>query len=341
MRFRTYYSLKYSNMIDGDRPGQDQKWIPFPASKCPAFHPWIWAVLIPSLVLLLSCSGPERIIIFHAGSLSILVQRVIERFQANHPNVVIHAEASGSLDAVRKVSELKKPCDLVATADWRLIERFLVPQYSSAVYQFLGNELVVAMAKKSIQKAGNPSSGSSTWYDELLTRRYSYGISDRDRDPAGYYAHLAWKLAKFHYLRPGLYRQLVEGLDDGWIRPKSSELVALLQTRNLDFAFLYKSTALQHNMPFIDLPAQVSLGESSYADFYSRVSVDVAGGHPDSRWEVTGAPIRYGVCLLNRAQPHARRFLEFWLSPEAQQLYRELGFRVVPIVRTEALNPKF
>ena len=128
MRFRTYYSLKYSNMIDEDRPGQDQKRIPFagrtPASKCSAFHPWICAVLIPSLVLLLSCSGPERIIIFHAGSLSMLVERVIERFQANHPNVVIHAEASGSLDAVRKVSELKKPCDLVATADWRLIERF-------------------------------------------------------------------------------------------------------------------------------------------------------------------------------------------------------------------------
>ena len=323
-------------MIEQARARQDQKCICFAgrtaSSTSSAFRSWVLALLVFSPLLLISCSGPERIVIFHAGSLSTLVQTIIERFQSHHPNVVVTAEASGSLDAVRKVTELRKPCDLVATADWRLIKRFLIPQYSSGGYQFLGNELVLASAKRPVPRNGKANPISSTWYDELLTRKYSYGISDPDRDPAGYYTHMAWKLAELYYQRPGLYRQLLEGFDKRWIRPKSSELIALLQTRNLDFAFLYKSTALQNSLPFVDLPAQVSLGESSYADFYSRVFLQVAGKQPASRWEVTGAPIRYGVCLLNRASPQARRFLQYCLSPEARGLYRELGFRVVPIV---------
>ena len=323
-------------MIEQERARWDQKWTCFSgrtsSSKFSTFRPWVLALLIFSPLFQISCSGPERIVIFHAGSLSTLVQRIIERFQADHPDVIVYAEASGSLDAVRKVTELKKSCDLVATADWRLIERFLIPQYSSGGYQFLGNELVVARAKRSVGRPEKAGPIGSTWHDELLTKQYSYGISDPDRDPAGYYTHLAWKLAELYYSRPGLYRQLVEGLDRRWIRPKSSALIALLQTQNLDLAFLYKSTALQNSLPFIELPAQVSLGESSYADFYSRVFLQVAGRQPGSSWEVSGAPIRYGVCLLNHASPRARDFLRYCLSLEAQGLYRELGFQVVPIV---------
>lgn len=287
------------------------------------------------LVLLTSCSSQEKILFFHAGSLSPLVRQVSERFQKDHPGVVVHSEASGSLDAIRKVTELGKPCDLLATADRRLIQRFLMPQHTSTVYEFLGNELVLASVKAPLTTGQLPSQRRLLWYEELFVRKHSYGISDPDRDPAGYYAHLAWKLAEIHYQRPGLYRRLLETLDPRWIRPKSSELVALLETKSLDFAFLYKSTALHNDLHFINLPAQVSLGESAYADVYSRVFTHVSGEHPGSAVEITGAPIRYGICLLDSASPRARQFLDFWLSPEVRQLYRELGFMVVPIVKIQ------
>ena len=288
-------------------------------------------LLSGSFVLLLSCSSQETITIFHAGSLSPLIDEVAERYQKNHPGIVVYREASGSLDAIRKVTELGRRGDLLATADSRLIERFLIPEHASTLYEFLGNELVLATAKRSLA----PGSSPTLWYERLLAKESSYGISSPDRDPAGYYAHLTWKLAEVYHERPGLYRRLLRGLDPRWIRPKSSELVALLETKSLDFAFLYKSAALQNDLLFIDLPAQVSLGESSYADLYSRVFTHVTGDHPGSSVEIAGAPIRYGICLLNGAGPKARGFLDFLLSQEVRQLYRELGFKVVPIVKSE------
>lgn len=286
---------------------------------------------LASLALLsFSCTRQEKILVFHAGSLSPLFDRMAERFQKDHPGVIVYSEASGSLDALRKITELGKPCDLVASADRRLLQRFLVPRFASSVFEFLGNELVLAAAKESLLPAYGPPTGTA-WYERLATGKYSYGISDPDRDPAGYFSLLAWKLAEGHYQRPGLYRRLWEGLDQRWIRPRSSELVALLQTENLDFAFLYKSTALQNDLPFLLLSPEVALGESAYAEAYSRVFVQVAGGNPGSRFEVRGAPIRYGVCVLNDAHPLARRFLDYLLSAEAQEIYRGLGFMPVPI----------
>lgn len=274
---------------------------------------------------------------FHAGSLSQLIEKVAERFQQNHPQVIIQSESSGSLDAIRKITELNKSCDMIAVADYRLIERFLRP-HVTLNYVFLGNQLVLATAKREIVQ--DLSDWGENWYEKISSAEYSYGISDPDRDPAGYYAHLTWKLAEIYYNRPGLYRRLLNGLQTRWIRPKSSELVALLQTGTLDFAFLYKSTALQNNLQFVVFPAQVSLVEDTYADLYSRVFLNIAGGKPGSTFEVTGAPIRYGVALTNRSSPWAQRLLDFLLSPEVQGLYRELGYLNVPIAEVhQELTP--
>ncbi len=160
---------------------------------------------------------------------------------------------------------------------------------------------------------------------------HRYGISHPDRDPSGYYAQLVWKLAEIHYEKPVLYRQLLEGPDSLSTRHESSELVALLQNGKLDFAFLYRSTALQNNLNLLQLPRQISLSDSSSEHLYAQVFLEVTGNPPGSRYEVIGSPIHYGIGLVNPANSWARRFLDFLLSPEAQQLYRELGFQSIPI----------
>jgi molybdate/tungstate transport system substrate-binding protein len=275
----------------------------------------------------MGCGNPEgTVVVFHAGSVSPLIQKVFDRFRQDHPGVVLQSESSGSLDAIRKITELHKPCDLVAVADARLIERISqVPDY----HIFLGNELVLATAKREILQG---EVWEKDWYEKISSGEYSYGISDPNRDPAGYYAHLVWKLAEIHYDRPGLYQRFLDGLDERWLRPKSSELVALLESRALNFAFLYKSTAVQNNLEFLALPGEVSLAEDTYRDLYSRVSLQVVAGQPGSTIEMTGTPIRYGIAQINPDNPWAKRLLDFFLSPEVQQLYPELGYLGVPVL---------
>lgn len=271
----------------------------------------------------------ETVVVLHAGSLSPLISETARRFQENNPGVRIQSEPSGSLDALRKITELGKPCDLVATADARLIPYFL-SEHLQRYYSFLGNEMVLAAARED-RFGGLRTQWESAWYELLFRGETSYGISDPDRDPAGYYAHLAWKLAEIHYNQPGLYRRFLRRLEVGKTRPKSSELIALLQTGNLDFAFLYKSSAIQNNLPFITLPPQVSLGEESYSDLYRRVFVTVSGKTPGTTVEIVGGPIRYGLAILSESNSWARQYSDFLFSPESQPLYRELGYTVVPI----------
>jgi len=303
-------------------------------SKCFTF------LLLLASVSFMGCGNPKgTVVIFHAGSLSPLIQEAFHRFRQNHPGVVLQSEASGSLDAIRKITELNKPSDLVAVADYRLIERISqIPRY----HIFLGNELVLATAKKEfLQGPPDNKVWEEHWSEMISSGEYTYGISDPDRDPAGYYAHLAWKLAEIHYDRPGLYQRFLDSFDERWLRPKSSELVALLQSNALDFAFLYKSTALQNNLEFLTLPAEVSLAEDAYRDLYSRVSLQVTAEQPGSTIEITGTPIRYGIAQTNPDNPWAGRLLDFFLSPEVQQLYRKLGYLSVPVLEghSQELTP--
>ena len=302
----------------------------------PSTRPWYFLtalICLGGLIPIAAC-GPQQttVEIFHAGSLAPLVQELAARFETNHPQVVIRSESSGSLDVVRKVTELKKPCDLVATADQTLIARFLIPEYTDRFYSFLGNEIVLATDRSDFLDTPEAQlDWKDNWYELLFSSGASYGISDPNRDPAGYYTHLVWKLAEIHYDRQGLYRRFLGRLESRWTRPKSSELLALLQTHSLDFAFLYKSSAIQANLRFVNLPAQISLGEEAYADFYSQAFVRVAGQTPDSQFEITGSPIRYGVALLDPSNVWAKRFLEFALSPESRQIYRAMGYIGIPV----------
>ena len=109
------------------------------------------------------------------------------------------------------------------------------------------------------------------------------------------------------------------------------ELAELLRADVLDLAFLYRSTAVQNNLAFLDLPPQISLGEMPYREGYSQATLRITGAAPDSMAEISGVPIRYGVVLTRESSPWAERYLNYLLSPEVQALYRKLGYRNVPI----------
>ena len=280
-----------------------------------------------------SCQpSTETITFFHTASLSPLVESVSERFESMHPGVVVVRESGADLDLIRKLPGQTRGPDLLAISGRRLLERFLDSSSVSRAFEFLGNDMVLATRDPEFLSATRRSGRSHRrWYEILLDQDYSYGIADPDRDPPGFCAHLVWKLAEVHYERPGLYRRLLNGLDSRWICPESGELAALLRSDVLDLAFLYRSTALQNDLSFLDLPPQISLGERRYEDFYGQAVLRVTGTTPDSMAELRGVPIRYGVALMRESRPWAERYLNYLLSPEVQALYRELGYRNIPV----------
>jgi ABC-type molybdate transport system substrate-binding protein len=68
-----------------------------------------------------------KLVIFNAGSLSVPLKTIEKNFEQMHPGLDSRREPSGSSKAARKVSDLEKPRDIMASADYEVIDKLLVP----------------------------------------------------------------------------------------------------------------------------------------------------------------------------------------------------------------------
>jgi len=80
------------------------------------------ALTFPSTVV-----AAEKVIIFHAGSLTVPLAQIEKDFEAAHPNIDVLREAGGSTKMARLISEVGKPADIMASADFKVIDKNLIP----------------------------------------------------------------------------------------------------------------------------------------------------------------------------------------------------------------------
>ena len=69
--------------------------------------------------------------VFHAGSLTVPLEEVEARFEADYPNVDVQLEPAGSVQCVQKVTEIGELADVVASADYSLIPSMMMPDLLS------------------------------------------------------------------------------------------------------------------------------------------------------------------------------------------------------------------
>lgn len=271
----------------------------------------------------------EKLIIFHAGSLAVPVERLTRAFNARYPHVVFETEAAGSLVSARKVSELGRQADLVLSADYTVIDHLLIPAFADWNIQFARNAMVIAYTDRSRYAA---EINAQNWYEILTRAGVVYGHSDPQADPCGYRTLMVWQLAELYYHQPGLYSRLRERCPSENIRPKETDLIPLLQSGDMDYAFEYRSIAVQHGLRFLELPDEINLSRLEFADFYRQA--EVMGAETQ-----VGAPIIYGVTIPKNA-PHpdlAIEFLSFLLGPEGQAIMEAAGQPpIVPAVSEQA-----
>jgi molybdate/tungstate transport system substrate-binding protein len=126
------------------------------------------------------------------------------------------------------------------------------------------------------------------------------------------------QLAERHYGIPGLYDRLLANRPEANVRPKSVDLVSLLQTGNMDYAWEYLSVAVQHGLKYVVLPDQINLGNYEHDDFYAQAVVEVTGSEPGKTMEMVGQSVTYGVTLVKTApnRSSAVAFLAYLLDSD-------------------------
>ncbi len=250
-----------------------------------------------------------ELIIFHAGSLSVPFREVSRAFNEIYPNVTVKAEAAGSRDTARKVSDLGRPCDVLGSADYAVIDNLLVPEYAGYSIRFATNEMIIAFTG---QSKHHESVDQTNWPEVLLRDGVLLGRSDPNRDPCGYRTVMVFQLAERFYGMPGLAVKLAERAGKKYIRPKETDLLALLESGEIDYLFIYRSVAEQHGLRFIVLPDEVNLKSTELSALYATSAVEVTGKRPGEMIEHLGAPMVYGVTIPRSCEN--RELAEAWVA---------------------------
>jgi molybdate/tungstate transport system substrate-binding protein len=256
----------------------------------------------------------QKLIIFHAGSLAVPFKHICEEFNKQHPDVTIIREAAGSRVCARKIADLHRPCDILASADYTVIDALLIPEHADWNIKFAVNEMVIAFRKDS-HAAGQIN--KNNWHEILLRKDISFGRSDPNADPCGYRAVITIKLAEKFYNSAGIADKML-AKDQRYIRPKEIDLLALLEVGELDYMFIYRSVAEQHKLRYILLPDEINLKTTQLSDSYKRASVRLTGTMPGTFITKSGEPIVYGVTIPKNAPNRelAIVFLTFLLDAD-------------------------
>jgi molybdate/tungstate transport system substrate-binding protein len=277
------------------------------------------------LALAVTAAAKEKVIIFHAGSLSVPFATIEKNFEAQHPHIDILREAGGSTKMARMISEVGKPADIMASADYKVIDKTLIPTFAEWNIRFASNQLVLCYTDQSKYA---DEVNAETWIDILARNGVVWGHSDPNLDPCGYRSLMVLQLAEKFYDKPGLYDRLIANRPEANVRPKSVELVSLLKTGNMDYAWEYLSVAVQHDLKFVKLDDHINLGNYKYDAFYKQAKVEVTGKKPGTTMSRIGKSCTYGITLVSEApnKKGAVMFMEYLLSPNGGlQVLKDMG----------------
>lgn len=272
------------------------------------------SVCLPSPAKVDASEIAGDLMVFHAGSLSVPFKEIAGAFTKEYPKVRVLREAAGSRACARKISDLDRVCDVFASADYTVIDTLLVPEHTAWTLRFAANEMVIVYTEDS-RRAKEIDGGN--WYRILLEDEVAYGRSDPNVDPCGYRTVLVSKLAEVHYGVPGLADRLLNK-DKRNIRPKETDLLALLEVGEIDYVFFYRSVARQHGLKWVTLPDEINLKNPEMADIYQRASVEVTGKTPGTVIVRPGAPMVYGLTIPKNADNPAAAlaFVTFLLEAD-------------------------
>ena len=263
-----------------------------------------------------------KLSIFHAGSLTGTFAKINVEFRKLHPKVEIGSEPAGSVTAITKITEEKRECGVVASADYKLIPQLMFPNYANWYIIFTSEQIVLIYSEKSKYK---DQINAHNWYEILQKEDVKFGRHDPDQDPGGYRTLMVWQLAEKYYKVPGLYQKLCNAKGD-------IIMGGNVRSGDLDYTFGYKAPAMQNNGKYVILPDEINLSSKRFSDYYAQAKVELKESKPGEVMTVTGEPIFFGLTIPKNYpnQDLAIGWVDFLLSNAGVTIMKSIGW--TPII---------
>ncbi|MCC7560590.1 MAG: tungstate ABC transporter substrate-binding protein WtpA [Methanobacterium sp.] len=304
-------------------------------------------------------SESGTITIYAAASLAKQMNATAAEFKTKHPNVDVQIQYGGSSDLISQITQLNKSVDIMASADYGLIDKNMIPDYTSFNIKYARNEMVIAYTDKS---KNSSQINSTNWYQILNQSDVKIGIADPNSAPAGYRGVMMIQLANSFYNNSNIFNDLIasntaitsQANGTGYIisspnnlnpaskivsRPAVSDLMPVLQSDSVDYVLVYKSDAEQQKssgVKYLTLPGELALSNTTYESTYKKYKL-IQFSDTNKSKSVTLTPIVYGITVLNNAPQRnlAIEFVQLLLSPEGNRITQN-SFQdpIVPAVAT-------
>jgi len=318
----------------------------------------IIVAVVVSMAILLPHNDEDKtkLKVFYAGSLIVLFEEIEKEFESKHPDVDVQMEGHGSIQVIRHLTDIHDEVDVLAVADHALIPDMMYPEYADWYITFATNEMVIAHTDES--KYADEITPEN-WYEILTRPGVKFGFSNPTLDSCGYRALMVSQLAESYYNNQTIFDNVIacnfnptfettthnntsiiimpEILKPETkkvaIRGGSVQLLALLDSGGIDYAFQYKSVAQQHGLRFVDLPPEIDLSSTEHEDTYNRVIIQLGFQRFASvGTERVGKPIFYAITISKNAlhPEQAVEFVKFVISKDGQRLLQETKQPSVP-----------
>jgi molybdate/tungstate transport system substrate-binding protein len=263
------------------------------------------------------------LIVFGAGTLSQPFSQEIAAFKKENPHVTVHSQFGASGDMVKDVTQLKEPDDVLGVADYSLIPKEMfgtgTNRFATWYVGFVSNEITFAYTNNS---KGARQLSSRNWYKVLAERGVRIGRATPSADPSGYQILQMLKLADGYYHDPQLSASILKNSPNSLVAQVETSLTAALQTGQIDYLAIYRSSAIEDHFHYLKLPNQINLSDPALAHTYATVKVNGPAG------PTTGKPIIYALTIpTNAPNPAlARKFIAFLIGPKGEAIMRTNGF---------------
>lgn len=271
-------------------------------------------------------AGP--LVIATTVSMAHAIRQLAADFVGQHPGVTPEVRIGGSLAVARAIADSAEAPDVFVSADDTVIDEILIPRAASWSAGFARTSLVLAYTEK------------SKYSDEINTRNWTDVLSMPDvhgarsnplEEAAGYRTIMFFELAARFYLKPHLIAALEHAMPIADVGGDERDLEAKFADGTIDYMPIYRASAAEHELEWLELPGSINLGDTAFASSYAAVRAQIPSGRntADSA-TIVGAPILYGL-TVPRTAPHAEAaaaFVRYVLSPAGGDVLRNSGFDV-------------
>jgi molybdate/tungstate transport system substrate-binding protein len=259
--------------------------------------------------------SPKPLVVYVADAYTSEAQLLASGFHNTTGKPTPIVTGGGSFTLAQEIGMGQKVDVFVPVAISAVTQSYLHSYSPGWAVAFAADQMVIAYTNSSTtnndyakQVLANYSAAESHpntsryWYNffkALSSGRLKLGISNPNSDPAGFRAWIVLEAAGYLYANnSNMFVDSILSNHANYTASNAAQLVAPLTAGQINFLFIYRSSAIAKHLYYLELPPQINLGDPSYAAFYSKFNYTLATG------VVEGSPIYLYITVpLTSPQP--------------------------------------